>query len=102
MMIFRTNSLSATLSASNSGNGALTGFAGCSEIISKLSTTDESTLSSSPAAELPDVSERLTPVTGTVPVEAGESYDSWFYDKQYPGPELRVKERERQIGRAHV
>jgi FtsP/CotA-like multicopper oxidase with cupredoxin domain len=30
-----------------------------------------------------------------VPVGTGESYDSWFYDKQYPGPELRVTEGER-------
>ena len=41
------------------------------------------------------MSERLTPATGTVPVGAGESHDSWFYDEQYPGPELRAKEGER-------
>ena len=41
------------------------------------------------------MSERLIPATGRVPIGAGESYDSWFYDEQYPGPELRVTEGER-------
>ena len=78
------------------GSGALAGLTGCSAVDNQLPTTDESTPSrSSAAAGPPDVSERLTPATGTVPVGAGESYDSWFYDEQYPGPELRVTEGER-------
>jgi FtsP/CotA-like multicopper oxidase with cupredoxin domain len=78
------------------GSGALAGLAGCSAVSSQLSTTDDSTPSRSPpAAGPPDVSKRLTPATGTVPVGAGESYDSWVYDEQYPGPELRVNEGER-------
>ena len=78
------------------GGGALTALAGCSEAASELPITNESTPLKSPsAAGIPDVSERLTPVAGRVSVGASESYDSWFYDGQYPGPELRVKEGER-------
>jgi len=38
---------------------------------------------------------RLTAAPGEVAVGPGRTYGSWFYDGQYPGPEIRVKEGER-------
>ncbi len=48
---------------------------------------------SAPGAKVREV--RLTATPDEVRVGPGHTYRSWFYDGQYPGPELRVKEGER-------
>lgn len=74
------------------GSIGLTSLAGCSEVTSRLPTADESTPSGSqPPSGPPDTTEQLIPAAGSVPVD-GESFDSWLYDEQYPGPELRMNE----------
>lgn len=74
------------------GSVGLTGLAGCSEVTSRLPTADESPPpGSQPPSGPPDTTKQLTPAAGTVPVD-DESFDSWLYNEQYPGPELRVNE----------
>ena len=78
------------------GSASLAGLAGCLGVVNRSSTEDESTpAGSAPSAGPPETIKQLTPGTGSVTVGSGESYDSWFYDEQYPGPELRVNEGER-------
>lgn len=43
----------------------------------------------------PDREFSLTATTGEVEVAPNETVQTWLYDGQYPGPELRVKEGER-------
>lgn len=78
------------------GSTTLVGLTGCQRLAGKQPPMDEWT-PPGPASTTgaPDVIERLTPGTGSVPVGTGESHDAWVYDEQYPGPELRMKEGER-------
>lgn len=43
----------------------------------------------------PDRGFSLTATTGEVEVAPNETVQTWLYDGQYPGPELRVEEGER-------
>lgn len=79
------------------GSVGVAGLAGCSAIGSRLSTDGPSSSStaSSPSSRPPDTTNRLTPMTGLVDLSSGESYESWFYNEQYPAPELRMIEGDR-------
>lgn len=75
------------------GSTGIAGLAGCSAVGS--SPTDESPsppTSATPLSGPPDTTERLTPTAGSIDLASSESYESWFYNERYPGPELRMTE----------
>ena len=76
------------------GSTGIAGLAGCSAVTSESPTDESPPSSSTPSSPSgpPDTTKRLTPAAGSIDISSGESYDSWFYNDQYPGPELRVTE----------
>jgi FtsP/CotA-like multicopper oxidase with cupredoxin domain len=74
--------------------GAGLSLVGCERNIAKPSPAPaRAAESASGASSVREV--RLTAAPGEVAVGPGRTYRSWFYDGQYPGPEIRVKEGER-------
>ena len=75
-------------------SAGVAGLAGCSAVTDRSQADDPNPSDLTPPSGPPDTTERLSPAAGSVAVSPDNSYDSWFYDEQYPGPELRLKERE--------